>query len=668
MKAFFSQINNKWITLKSMIGVFFKGHAPLTALLLIYFISLLLFGFFRIILFLNAYDRAADASVLTMLQSFVMGVRFDLVITGYILLLPALIWFVLDLFKLNMAWVNKVLFVFVFLLFAVSMFISAADIPYFNQFFQRFSIGAFEWMDHPRFVFAMIVQEPMYLVYLMPTVFALYVWYKVLKKLMLGSKVAQYRVGVKLPLYVLALGVMFLGIRGRIAQKSPIRVGTAYFSDNAFLNQLGLNPVFTLFRSYLDNQDPRNKRISWMDGQDAIQEVQHALGISSAPQGGALDRMQLYNANHDTLYKLFSMQQVVSSKRKPNVVLVLMESMSAAKMSYFGNQHQITPFLDSLVQHSLFFDSCYSAGKHTFNGIFSTLFSMPALLRQHPMRDMYRVDGVGSVFSNMGYSSIFFTTHDGQFDNVAGFLKHNYFNRIVSQSDYPSHEVKTTLGVTDDYMFRFAIPILNDLAAQEKPFVSVFMTASDHKPYYIPPYFKPKTDDITTQIVSYADWSLQQFLESAAEQPWFDETVFVFIADHGVAMGGVYDIALNYHHIPFLIFSPKLLPHPQVFSGMASQIDVLPSLMHVLKQDFLNTGFGINLFIEQRPYALLNDDDKVGVIDSEFLLIMRENEPSKLYKYKLADKTDYAALFPNKVADMEHYAKTHMQAAQALLH
>lgn len=666
MKAFFSQINNKWIALKSVIGGFFMGRAPLYALLLIYIISLLLFGFFRMILFLNAYDRAADASVFTMFQSFVMGVRFDLVITGYILLLPALIWFVLDLFKLNMAWVNKVLFVFVFLLFSVSMFISAADIPYFNQFFQRFSIGAFEWMDHPRFVFAMIVQEPLYLAYLVPTVLALYVWYKVLKKVMLGSKVSQVGLGYKLPLYVVALAIMFLGIRGRLAQKSPIRVGTAYFSDNAFLNQLGLNPVFTLFRSYLDSRDPKNQKINWMDDQEALLLVQHVLNMKSVAQGGPLDRAQVYEQHSDTLLKLSNTRDLPSGK-KANIVLVIMESMSAAKMSYFGNQHQITPFLDSMVQHSLFFDSCYSAGKHTFNGIFSTLFAMPALLRQHPMRDMYRVDGVGSVFNSKGYNSIFFTTHDGQFDNVAGFLKHNYFNRIVSQSDYPSNEVKTTLGVTDDYLFRFAMPILNDLAAQDKPFVSVFMTASDHKPYYIPSYFKPITDDISTQIVSYADWSLQQFVQMAAKQPWFDETIFVFIADHGVAMGGVYDISLNYHHVPLLIFSPKLLPYPQVFSGIASQIDVLPTLMHVLKQDFLNTGFGLNLFAEKRPYALINDDDKIGVIDADFLLIMRENEPSTLLKYKTEDKVNYAASYPKKVAEMDYYAKSQMQVAQKIL-
>ena len=157
---------------------------------------------------------------------------------------------------------------------------------------------------------------------------------------------------------------MLLGIRGRIAKKSPIRIGTAYFSDNSFLNKMGLNPVFTFMRSCIDLQDPKNKVLQLMDKTQAIQQVQNALSKASFIEGSPIAR------------EINGQAPQVSS---PNIVLVIMESMSAAKMQRHGNQMNLTPFLDSLSHEGLYFEQIYTAGKHTFNGIFSTLFSFPAL-------------------------------------------------------------------------------------------------------------------------------------------------------------------------------------------------------------------------------------------------------------------------------------------------
>ena len=121
--------------------------------------------------------------------------------------------------------------------------------------------------------------------------------------------------------------------------------------------------------------------------------------------------------------------------------------MSAAKMSRNGNPNNLTPFMDSLAKNSLYFDNIYTTGKHTFNGIFSTLFSFPALYRQHPMKVINNYDGIASVLSEKGYSTTYVTTHDSQFDNAEGFLRANKFQNIINESNYPSSEVKTTLGV-----------------------------------------------------------------------------------------------------------------------------------------------------------------------------------------------------------------------------
>jgi phosphoglycerol transferase MdoB-like AlkP superfamily enzyme len=354
---------------------------------------------------------------------------------------------------------------------------------------------------------------------------------------------------------------------------------------------------------------------------------------------------------------------------KRNVVIVLMESMSAAKMSRNGNPDRLTPFLDSLTTQGCYFENAYSAGIHTYNGIFSTLFSFPALFHRHPMKgcsmDKYR--GIASTLKSNNYSTIYFTTHDGQFDNVEGFLKANDFERVVSQKDYPSGSVKTTLGVPDDFMFRFSIPILNDLSKKNKPFLATMLTTSDHGPYYIPEYFKPRQKEIKKQAVEYADYSLKQFMRLASQQPWFSNTIFVFVADHGAAMSIVYDLSLDYNHVPLLFYAPHILKEKKTFSQMAGQIDIFPTIMGLLNIPYKNNTLGINLFKEQRPYIIFNADDKFGVIDSTWLLIEHKDKSAKLYQYRHNDPKDYAGQKPDIVTRMRTYGESNLQTYQYIL-
>ncbi len=195
-----------------------------------------------------------------------------------------------------------------------------------------------------------------------------------------------------------------------------------------------------------------------------------------------------------------------------------MESMSAAKMERHGNTKHLTPFLDSLSHNSYYFENIYTAGIHTFNGVFSTLFSFPAIYRQNPMKEstMFKYNGIGHTLRKNGYSTTYFTTHDGQFDNIEGFLRANDFENIITLADYPSEEAKTTLGVPDDFMFEFSMPVIDKLYKENKPFFVAFMTASDHGPYYLPDYFKPKNQNIKDQMVEYADWSLRKLVSLAS--------------------------------------------------------------------------------------------------------------------------------------------------------
>jgi len=618
---------------------------PIAIVVKLYILSLSIFFIFRAALFfteLNRIDLAVD-ELSDILSAFVFGLRFDIAISGYLLLLPMLFVFVLDIYNYKSKITTLILFWYIFILFSLSFIIAASDIPYFNQFFSRITIDAFQWIDSPLIVLEMIFQESKHFIFLILTIILIIVYYKFSKNILRNRSISKIKTSLKIPLYLFVILVMFLGIRGRIGVKSPIRVGTAYFCNNTFLNQLGLNPVFTLMTSYLES---KKLAINIMDSDLAEKNVQEYLKISKRSLSSPIAR--LIKPGSELL-------------EKPNVVIVIMESMSAAKMKRGGNPNNLTPFLDSLSYNSIYFDNFYTSGRHTFNGIFSTLFSFPAIYSEHTMKRLRKYNGISNALKKNDYQTIYFTTHDGQFDNVEAFLLDNDFDRVVSQKDFPFSELKTAFGVTDDYLFRFSIPILNKLEANSKPFLSVFMTVSDHIPYYIPEYFNPTADDEKQQIVQYADWSIKQFMKEASKQKWFNNTIFVFLADHGVPINAEYAMSLDYHHSPLMIYAPGNLNMSTQKSCIASQIDVFPTIMGLLKLPYINNTLGIDLLNDSRKYAIINGDNKIGILDNEYLLIIKKKEKMQLHKYKTHDKNNYYDDNINKAKEMEEFAKSNMQ-------
>jgi phosphoglycerol transferase MdoB-like AlkP superfamily enzyme len=635
-----------------------KKWYNISIILKTYLTVIVIFFCFRLILFLSQLERLDSfrGDFYNIIVSFIIGIRFDVVISGYILLLPFLIISILLILNKYYAWVYKALFYWVFILFTLAFTVCAADIPYFNQFFSRFSVTAFQWIESPVWMFKMIFQEPRYFIIILPLIVFLFFFFKILKKIFTPSSDQSGRIHLSLKIIVslVFLGLIFIGIRGRLQEKSPIKVGTAYFSDNAFLNQLGLNPVFTLMRSYFDSLDERNKTVALMDDILAIQNVRKYLKIEQPIGDYPVARKVLADS---------------TGEKKYNVILVIMESMSAAKMERYGNTKHLTPFLDSLSHNSYYFDNIYTAGIHTFNGVFSTLFSFPAIYRQNAMKEstMFRYNGIGNTLKKNGYSTTYFTTHDGQFDNIEGFLRANDFEYIHTLADYPSEKAKTTLGVPDDFMFEFSMPVIDDLYKENKPFFVAFMTASDHGPYYLPDYFKPKNQNIKDQMTEYADWSLRKLISLASEKEWFDNTVFVFVADHGAPINAVYDIPLDYHHTPLIFYAPGIFKEPQTFDCIGGQIDIFPTIMGILNQSYINNTLGIDLLSETRPCIFFNHEDKFGVINQDYLLIMKDDNAKALYKYRVKDKKDYKNEQKQLVNEMEEYTLSNLQVFQYLM-
>jgi phosphoglycerol transferase MdoB-like AlkP superfamily enzyme len=215
-------------------------------------------------------------------------------------------------------------------------------------------------------------------------------------------------------------------------------------------------------------------------------------------------------------------------------------------------------------------------------------------------------------------------------------------------------------------MFEYSISHLNDLSRNDEPFLAVYMTASDHAPYIIPDdiSFSPRNGGIKQKIIEYADWSIGYFIESAKRQEWFENTLFVMVADHGSLVNSVYDMPLTYHHTPLIMYAPEMIGEPKFVDGFGGQIDIFPTIMGLLNISYVNNTMGIDLLKEHRPYIYFSADDKIGCLNDEFFYVIRTEGGESFYRYRNRDTKNYLELYPDTADSMKEYVYSMLQVSQ----
>ncbi|MBO5963727.1 MAG: sulfatase-like hydrolase/transferase [Bacteroidales bacterium] len=616
-----------------------------------YFIGILFFTLFRILLVV-VYACNADSAIeinSLLLKSFAIGWQFDTCISCYLLALPLILTLVDYFLKLKSNIFKRIIHILTCTLFCIAFLVSAADIPYFNYFFTHLNASIFTYFTTFGFLFEMIVQEISYLIYFF-LFLGICVGYVLLMNLNYkhfylkdNKRISYFK---SIPLAILLVGLCVIGMRGRIELKSPLRVGTAYHCNDAFLNNVGLNPSFVLIKSIEEHNKTANKDLQLLDSEKA-----NALWLSQ--KQNKKENISEIKLNENT-----------------NVVLIIMESMSADKSGHFNPSSQLTPCLDRLIDSSYSYEKAYTAGIHTYNGVYSTLFSHPAIFARHSLKttQIPQMCGLSNVLAENGYQTFYFTTHDSQFDNIAGFLYANGIQNIISQSDYPSNEVKSTLGVSDHIMYAKAIETISSLK-KDKPFFVCMLSSSDHAPYILPTDipFKPKSKELKDQMVEYADWAIGSFIKDAQKQDWFSNTLFVFVADHGyVKPNSKYEMPLSYHHTPMFLYCPSQISSAKDTS-LALQIDLAPTLLSMLIPNYENHTLGIDLQKQERPYVYFSADNRLGVLDKEYFYIFEQNGKEKIYRLDDDEKINRIDKEQQRADKMRDYAFSMLQVSNDML-
>jgi phosphoglycerol transferase MdoB-like AlkP superfamily enzyme len=622
-----------------------SGNIPahIKLLMKLYVISLILFFFIRVFFYqYNKPSHLQDVTIIEKLMAFRMGLEFDTAVFCWVAFLPALAWTVAYTFKKNSLY-NFGYYSFLVLLI-IYFFIDIADIPYFKQFGTHLNRNAFLWNENPNFALGVVFGSFSYWGFFLFFFAIVYILLIYSKKIVSVFKIQlQKQIHAKwyskIFTFLLLATTVTIGARGRTSDRSGIHEGLSIVSQNNYINQIAINPNFTFWKSIFFNNNKTRYKVPTTIIQD-IAFTRNYLDINK-PYEENINRVE--NDSNKTTSKY-------------NFVIVVMESMSVFKMGYY-NGKKLTPNLDRLNKESVFFDNFFTSGIHTFNGLFSTTTGYPSIYSEKSMKSYVKesFNGLGPLMAEQGYESYFYTTHDPHFDNMEGFFKLNKFNHFISQYDFDGSLAESSLGVPDHILLDKLIEITNN-RKDNRPFLSVLMTASDHGPWKIPTSinYKPNGENPQENCTLYADWAIGRFMAQAKKLPWYNNTVFIFLGDHGLSMGHTYEMPLSYNHVPLIIHQPKLFKADTI-SSPCYQPDIPATVMGIIGSKYTNTTFGLNVLKQTHPFVVFSADDKIGCIDNQGYYYYKTlaNDETYLRKYKNLDPINYKTQFKQKVDSME---------------
>ena len=193
-----------------------------------------------------------------------------------------------------------------------------------------------------------------------------------------------------------------------------------------------------------------------------------------------------------------------------------------------------------------------------------------------------------------------------------------------SSADEADIHFKNAWGMADEDLYALAMREADADHAAGKPFLLQLLTTSNHRPYTYPDgRIDIPSGEGREGAVKYTDYAIGQFLDKARRKPWFKDTLFVFVADHTAGSAGSQDLPVANYHIPLFVYAPGLI-EPREFTGLASQIDLAPTLLGLLNMDYVSTFFGRNLLREDAApgRALIGNYQHLGLFDGRDLAIL----------------------------------------------
>ncbi|MGE8503902.1 MAG: LTA synthase family protein [Pseudomonas sp.] len=598
---------------------------------------------------LLAYNHAliANTPASTFVEAFLNGARFDLRLIVYLcvpLSLSLLSVRAMRARRLHVTWLTVAS--------SLCLFLAVTELNFYREFHQRLNSLVFQYMQEDLGTVTSMIWNGfpvlrLLLVWALATLLLAWLFRRIERATRAPEHAAAPRWPARTAVFVLFLLVCVVAARGTLRSGPPLRWGDAYTTDSMFANHLGLNGTLTLVDA-ASNYFSDHRDNSWKATLPAAEALQVTRDMLLTP------RDQLIDADRAAVRRIYTPPAEGQLPQVRNVVVILMESMAGRYIGAMGNQDGITPNFDALAKQGLLFQRVFSNGTHTHQGMFATMACFPNLPAFEYLMRMpegsHQFSGLPQLLSARGYDDIYVYNGSFSWDNQSGFFGNQGMRNFVGREDFVDPVfIDPTWGVSDQDMFARGADELARLGRQGKPFYALLQTLSNHTPYALP-------EDLPVERVTghgsldehltamrYADWSLGQFFTKARQQPYFKDTLFVVLGDHGFGNDEqITEMDLSRFSIPLLLIGPGV---QETFGGnsatVGSQIDVVPTIMGRLGQPVQQQCWGRDLLAlppGDEGVAVIKpsgSDQTVGLVTGERILIKPRDREARLYRYQL---------------------------------
>lgn len=518
---------------------------------------------------------------------------------------------------------DKIVYGVILFSYTVSfVFEEVAEVLFWNEFAARFNFIAVDYLIYTKEVVGNIEESyPMAIIFLgigiASVIISAITWKWTFAR---ESEVSGWKTRI---VYFLGNLVAAIGCVA-LFQMNPMNAS----NSNRYDNELGKDGISSFIYAFFHNELDYNEFYATQDTAITQRILRQQLGQGNCDFVNVAENDISRNVKGS------------GEEKRMNVVIVVMESMGYEFFNETGYEwrgfRDLTPCLTELSKEGIFFPNTYATGTRTVRGLEAVSLSVPPLpgmsiVRRSGNENLY---GLGSIFAERGYDCKFVYGGYGYFDNMNGFFEGNGFTPI-DRVEMEGGEVTfaNIWGVCDEDLFRKAIAEANKSFESGKKFLQVVMTTSNHRPFTYPEgKIDIPIDSGRAGGVKYADFAVGELVKEAKKQPWFKETVFIFIADHGAGTAGKMELNPESHQIPFIIYAPEWI-HSKRVEKEISQIDAIPTLLGLLNFTYVNKSYGSDVLRDDYfSRYFISNYQKVGYIEGQDMVVLKPVKDISVYQ------------------------------------